>query len=229
MAPTAAAAVAARSMRTFLIMGCPGSGKGTLSKRIANTFNVKTLSSGDILRHHIQQGTELGKRVTATLASGGLVDDAIMVDLMHHELIDHVHGGHVLLDGFPRTVGQARDLAEFLPKVKRRLDAVVSLDVPEEVILDRIDGRWIHAPSGRTYNMSFNPPKVPGCDDITGEPLTKRPDDTREVFGERLRQYHAITEPLLEYYRETGLLQVHTGSTSNELFPKIKAGLEPLF
>jgi adenylate kinase family enzyme len=126
-------------MRTMLILGCPGSGKGTIAKRIADTFNVTTMSSGDLLRSHISRGTPLGLQVQSVLSRGGLVEDHIISNLVQEDLATIT--SHVLLDGFPRTVMQAKGLELHLRATGRRLDAVVSLDVPYDVILNRIDGR----------------------------------------------------------------------------------------
>ncbi|KAJ3018510.1 UNVERIFIED_CONTAM: hypothetical protein HDU68_011130 [Siphonaria sp. JEL0065] len=163
-------------MRTVVFFGAPGSGKGTLAKRFATSFNTVVLSSGDLLRKHVHQETSLGKHIKSILASGMLVQDHLVEEMMHGE-IKSLHGNNILLDGFPRTVDQAQWLCSSLKSFSRDTDAVVNLDVPESVILKRIEDRWIHAPSGRTYNMSFNPPIVAGLDDVTGEPLSKRADD----------------------------------------------------
>ena len=126
-----------------------------------------------------------------------------------------------LLDGFPRTIGQAEALDATLNKLMQPLNLVINLQVPEDVILQRIMDRWIHIPSGRVYNLSYNPPRVPGLDDVTGEPLSKRPDDTPEVFKVRLDQHHAMAAPLLDHYHDV-VVNVK-GNTSDEIYPQIES------
>ncbi|KAJ3089881.1 hypothetical protein HK102_005267 [Quaeritorhiza haematococci] len=184
--------------------------------------------SGDMLRKHITQGTEIGKSVQEVVEHGGLVPDLLMDTLVLHE-VDEMDGMSWMLDGFPRTIQQAEALDAHLEKKGQKIDLVINLDVPEEVILGRIKDRWIHAPSGRTYNLSFNPPKVPGRDDITGEPLSKRPDDDVDIFALRLRKYHELTEPLIQYYQSHGKVASFFGRTSNEISPKLMMTLLELF
>jgi nucleoside-triphosphate--adenylate kinase len=182
----------------------------------------------DLLRLHIKDGTEIGKIAKKVIAEGGLVPDEIMVNLMLAELPKYA-GKTWMLDGFPRTREQAEKLDNALTEKKIPLDMVINLDVPPEVILQRIEDRWVHVPSGRVYNLSYNPPKVAGKDDQTGEPLSKRPDDNVETFKKRLDQYFANTKPLAEYYHQKGILKNFAGATSDEIFPKIKSELERHF
>lgn len=127
-----------------------------------------------------------------------------------------------LLDGFPRTSAQAAVLDSTLASHDSTLNLVVRLDVPEEVILDRIENRWVHVPSGRVYNLTFNPPKEPGKDDVTGEPLSKRPDDNPETFKKRIDAYHNLTLPLLEHYDKHGIVRTVSGETSDIIYPQLK-------
>lgn len=180
-----------------IIIGAPGSGKGTISSRIVKDFGMKHLSSGDMLRGQILQKTEAGLNAKKYTDKGDLVPDEIMVKL----ILNEIHSlGNVswLLDGFPRTVAQAIDLHKSEP-----VNMVISLNVPFEVIIDRIKGRWTHLPSGRVYNTEFNPPKTPGIDDVTGEPLVQRDDDKPETVRQRLETYNRQTKPVLEYYKGT--------------------------
>ena len=190
-----------------LFLGAPGSGKGTQTSRVLRDFpHLKAISSGDLLRQNIQDETDIGKRAAAIIEKGGLVPDDTIINLISKELGNRNWlnaQSSWLLDGFPRTVTQAPALDGLLDERNAPLNLVVELKVPEEVILDRIENRYVHLPSGRVYNLTFNPPKVPGRDDITGEPLTKRPDDNAEVFKQRLDKYHSATLPLLEYYKKT--------------------------
>lgn len=184
----------------MLIVGSPGSGKGTQSTRLLKHYSFSVLSAGDVLRSHIQRQTDIGRRADAVIKQGGLMPDQVMMDLIGAE-VKTLAASDWLLDGFPRTVGQAQMLDKMLEEEGKGLRLVVNLDVPEDVILDRILQRWTHLPSGRVYNLSYNPPEVEGKDDVTGEPLSKREDDNVETFGKRLKSFHAQTEPMLEHYR----------------------------
>jgi adenylate kinase len=134
-----------------------------------------------------------------------------------------------LLDGFPRTLPQAKALRGDLELAGTSLNMVVELKVPESVILERIENRWVHVPSGRIYNLQYNPPKTPGLDDVTGEKLTKRPDDNREVFQKRLDLYNETVEPLKEFYKKLGILHTVEGETSDIIFPKLLSLIEEKF
>ncbi|XP_046428548.1 GTP:AMP phosphotransferase AK3, mitochondrial isoform X1 [Neodiprion virginianus] len=199
-----------------VILGAPASGKGTVSSRIVKSFNVTHVSSGDILRRHIMQKTELGLEVSKYLSKGDLVPDETMIVLIGKE-VESLDKKNWLLDGFPRTVAQAERLQQLYP-----VNIVINLVVPHDVILKRVEGRWVHLPSGRVYNIGFNEPKVSGKDDVTGEPLVQRPDDKREVVERRLNDYAKNTEPVIEYYRKTGILSDFHGSTTDEMWPSIK-------
>ena len=184
---------------TSLITGPPGGGKGTLSKKIVADFDVAHISTGDVLRAHVREGTELGKSAEAYMNKGDLVPDGLIIDLVLHELKEnaaaHAHA-HVLLDGFPRTAAQAHELAARDIGV----DLVLDLCVPAEDIVTRISNRWTHAASGRVYSYDFNPPKVEGLDDETGEPLIQRDDDKPDTVRARLAAYEELTAPLTAHY-----------------------------
>ncbi|KAG7207812.1 hypothetical protein KM043_009414 [Ampulex compressa] len=199
-----------------VILGAPASGKGTVSSRIVERFGVTHISSGDRLRFHVSQNTELGAEVKKFLNSGSLVPDETMIALIGKE-IESVAGQNWLLDGFPRTLPQAEKLQKIHP-----VNLVLNLIVPTSVILNRVKCRWIHLPSGRVYNIGFNDPKVPGRDDVTGEPLCQRPDDKPEVVLKRLQDYATKTEPVIQFYREIGILRDFRGSTTNKMWPEIK-------
>nr|CDI53323.1 probable ADK2-adenylate kinase, mitochondrial [Melanopsichium pennsylvanicum 4] len=184
----------------MLIVGSPGSGKGTQSTRLLKHYSFSVLSAGDVLRSHIQRKTQIGQRADSVIKAGGLMPDEVMMDLIGTEVQTLQHEDW-LLDGFPRTLGQAQMLDQMLDRQGKPLKLIINLDVPEHVILDRILQRWTHLPSGRVYNLSYNPPKVQGKDDITGEPLSKRQDDNVETFGKRLSSFHAQTDPMLQHYR----------------------------
>ncbi|XP_050313278.1 GTP:AMP phosphotransferase AK3, mitochondrial [Anthonomus grandis grandis] len=200
-----------------VILGPPGSGKGTISARIVNTFNLEHVSSGDRLRQNIKERTSIGLEAEKYIKGGKLVPDDVMIKFICEDLKQTKSGW--LLDGFPRTEAQAQALWEI-----HKLDIALNLVVPYSVIIDRIKDRWVHLPSGRVYNQgsaSFNPPKIRGKDDVTGEPLVQRDDDKPEVIKKRLELYDQMTKPVIEFYRRKGILHEFTGNTSDEIWPKV--------
>jgi nucleoside-triphosphate--adenylate kinase len=200
-----------------LIMGAPGSGKGTVSERIVKSFDMLHISSGDILRKMIREKTDLGVQVNKFVSDGQLVPDELMLKIVGNELNRLSSADRSwLLDGFPRTKPQALSLFNMAP-----VQVVISLDVPFDVIIDRVKGRWIHASSGRVYNTDFNAPKVPGRDDVTGEPLVQREDDKPESVKKRLEIYSQMAGPILEYYAEQNVLAQFSGKTTNEIWPQV--------
>jgi adenylate kinase len=212
-----------------LIIGGPGFGKGTQTSRIVKKYpSIIPISSGDILRSHIQNQTGLGVRVKEILSKGELVPDHLITPMMLSHL-DTLHPDCWLLDGFPRTIDQATQLDEHVSLEHTPINYVISLVVPWDIVLKRIEDRWIHAPSNRTYNLSWNPPKVKGRDDITGELLTKRPDDCLKSFKVRLEQFEAQTRPLIEYYEGKGVLHSFKGNSSDEITPLILSSLSKFY
>ncbi|KAG7664405.1 ADK2 [[Candida] subhashii] len=210
----------------ILLLGAPGSGKGTQTSRLLKQFNqLESLSSGDILRSQIDAGSEIGKEASDYISRGELVPDSTMVSLITNHLKTSNWlrpESNWLLDGFPRTYNQALKLDEALQGNQANLNMVVELDVDQKVILQRIENRWIHPSSGRVYNLDYDPPKVPFKDDITGEPLVKRKDDTVEVFQKRLDQYNKTIEPLKEFYNQKNILYSIEGNTSDIIYPKLQ-------
>lgn len=202
-----------------VIMGPPGSGKGTVSARITKSFGLKHISSGDILRANINAKTELGLLMKSCIDQGQLVPDDVMSRLILRDL-RALGQSSWLLDGFPRTVSQAEALDDTYT-----VDTVINLDVPFETIKQRLTCRWTHLPSGRVYNTDFNPPKVHGFDDVTGESLVQRDDDSPETVTRRLKSYETQTEPVLEYYRSKGVLESFSGTETNKIWPHIEAFL----
>ncbi|KAF6211868.1 hypothetical protein GE061_012384 [Apolygus lucorum] len=198
-----------------VILGAPGSGKGTISSRIVRKFEMKHISSGDLLRHNIQLKTPLGLSAQHFMNKGQLVPDEVMIGLILKE-IDKCKSGSWLLDGFPRTKKQAEILFDKAP-----VDSALNLIVPFDVIVDRISKRWIHLPSGRVYNVDFNAPKVPGIDDVTGEKLVQRDDDTPTAVMKRLDVYSKTLGPVIEFYKVKGILEEFTGKTSDEIWPMV--------
>jgi len=216
----------------MLMFGKPGAGKGTLSGRLVKKYDIVSLSTGDLLRQHIAERTEVGRMAEEIVATGGFIPDDIMLKILTSRL-DALHNKHWILDGFPRTLGQGKLLDEHMRQRGTPLSLVVNIDVADEIILSRISDRWVHLPSGRVYNLSYNPPKIGGLDDETGEPLTKRPDDNPEVFARRLEKFYAATSPLITYYAEqsdndTSLVTLK-GSTSDEIWPQLENVLKASF
>lgn len=197
-------------------MGPPGSGKGTVSERIVKKFGFQYLASGDLLRNQVKEKTELGIEAKSYIDKGALVPDELVQKLVLNEL-HKANQSDWLLDGYPRTVAQAENLAGNF-----ELTCAINLEVPIEVIVERISKRWLHLPSGRIYNTDFNPPQKPGLDDLTGEPLVQRPDDKPDVVKKRLETYFQKTKPVLDFYRKTGILQEFKGRETNEIWPHVK-------
>ncbi|CAL8281389.1 GTP:AMP phosphotransferase AK3, mitochondrial [Gadus morhua] len=202
-----------------VVMGPPGSGKGTVSSRITKTFGLKHLSSGDLLRANIESKTELGLLMKSCIDQGQLVPDDVISRLILSDL-RKMGNSSWLLDGFPRTVSQAEALDGVYS-----VDTVINLDVPFQTIKERLTSRWTHLPSGRVYNTDFNPPKVAGVDDVTGEPLVQRDDDTPDTVTRRLKAYQTQTEPVLEYFRSKGILEVFSGTETNKIWPHVQTFL----
>ncbi|KAM8705504.1 hypothetical protein ACLKA7_009891 [Drosophila subpalustris] len=203
-----------------VIIGAPGSGKGTISERIVKTFGFLHISSGDILRQNIINNTELGKKAQRYIAAGQLVPDDIMTKTMIARITE-VGNKSYILDGFPRNSAQADILS-----AREQIDAVIDLNIPHDVIIDRVKNRWIHIPSGRVYNIGFNDPKVPGKDDVTGEPLTQREDDKPDVVAKRLQLYDELMSPVLSWYGQRGLVTTFKGRETNEIWPRVERFLK---
>lgn len=225
LAPKDAITHADAPVLRMLMFGKPGSGKGTLSTKLITKYDVSQLSAGDILRAHITEGTQIGKVAEGIMASGALVPDDIMTKVITSKL-DPLRNKHWILDGFPRTIGQAKLLDAHLRKAANPITLIINLDIPDDVILSRISDRWVHLPSGRVYNSSYNRPQVAGIDDLTGEVLTRRPDDNPETFARRLRAFYDSTSPLLAYFgspeaRASTKMVTLTGASSDEIWPKL--------
>ncbi len=187
----------------LVLLGPPGAGKGTQAVRLAEAFGLRHLSSGDVLRAERKKGTPLGAKVSGYMDAGGLVPDEIIVEVILAQL---PAGQGVLLDGFPRTLSQAESLDAAFADARRRVDLVLSLQVPDELIVERITGRRICPTCGSVYHVKYQPPAREGLCDRENAQLIHRQDDTQEVVRTRLTAYHAQTEPLEAYYRQRGLL-----------------------
>ncbi len=185
----------------LIVLGAPGAGKGTQCKDIVEEYGLLHLSSGDILRRHRAEGTELGKKAQSYMDSGELVPDELIVEMMAGE-IDEVPDAGFVLDGFPRTVNQARELDRCLAEKEEKIDAVVNLSVDDEVVVKRITGRRGCPECGAIYHIENMKPKIDGICDRDGTKLVQRGDDTAEVVKNRLKNYYEQTAPLVEYYRD---------------------------
>jgi len=181
-----------------ILLGAPGAGKGTQATFISERFSIPRISTGDMLREAVRAQTPLGKRVETILNGGQLVPDELVIQLVGVRLASPDCEQGFLLDGFPRTLAQAEALAQ----AKIALDWVIELAVPDATIVQRLSGRWTHPASGRVYHSEFNPPKVSGQDDETGEALVQREDDKAETVQKRLTVYHQQTQPLIAWYQE---------------------------
>ena len=181
-----------------ILLGAPGAGKGTQANYIKDKYSIPQISTGDMLRAAVKAGTPLGIEAKKIMDAGGLVSDDIIMGLIKERLTQPDCAKGYLFDGFPRTIPQA----ETMKKLGIDVDFVVEVDVPDEEIVKRMSGRRVHVASGRTYHVVFNPPKVAGKDDETGEDLIQRADDAEETVLKRLEVYHAQTKPLVNFYNQ---------------------------
>ncbi|RMC08780.1 hypothetical protein DUI87_15031 [Hirundo rustica rustica] len=199
-----------------VVLGPPGSGKGTVCERISRSFGLQHLSSGQFLRESLGGGgAEAGALAQQYLERGLLVPDHVITRVMMTEL-EKRREQPWLLDGFPRTLRQAKALDGICEP-----DLVISLNIPFETLKDRLSARWVHPASGRVYNMDFNPPQVQGVDDLTGEPLVQREEDRPEAVAARLRTYKDAAKPVMELYRSRGILHSFSGTETNKIWPYV--------
>ncbi|KAJ5502895.1 hypothetical protein N7463_005769 [Penicillium fimorum] len=236
-----------RKAARIILIGAPGVGKGTQSERLLARFpQLASISSGDLLRENVRRRTPLGLEAEAAMQSGNLVPDSMILNLISNDMkskgwllpptessvssssSSQAHSidssASFILDGFPRTATQATTLDTLVP-----VNFVVHLVTPPSVILARIASRWVHEPSGRVYNTDFHPPKVAGRDDVTGEPLTQREDDSLDTWKQRLRKFEETSKSLLEHYDRLQCLFRAEGNTSDEITPKLFAEVERRF
>jgi adenylate kinase len=181
----------------IILLGAPGAGKGTQAQFLMAKFGIPQISTGDMLRAAIKAGTELGKKAKSVMDAGQLVSDELIIGLVKERITEDDCKGGFLLDGFPRTIPQADAMKDNGVAV----DHVIEFDVPDEVIVERMAGRRVHSGSGRVYHLIYNPPKVEGKDDVTGDDLSIRPDDEEATVRKRLNIYHDQTKPLVNYYQ----------------------------
>jgi adenylate kinase len=192
--------------KNIILVGPPGSGKGTQAPIIVDKYSLCHLATGDLLRAAVAQGTEMGKKAKAVMESGGLVSDDIVVGIVKDNISTPACSKGFILDGFPRTVVQAEKLDKMLvSEGAGKIDKVIEFKIADSLLVERICGRLIHAASGRSYHEKFAPPKVPMTDDATGEPLMRRKDDNEATLTKRLNEFHAQTKPVVDYYAKQGL------------------------
>ena len=180
----------------LILLGAPGAGKGTQATFLCQKFGIPQVSTGDMLRAAVKAGSPLGVAAKKVMDSGSLVSDDTIIALVKERIAQPDCANGFLFDGFPRTIAQA----DAMKHAGVRLDAVLEIDVPDSAIIERMSGRRSHLPSGRTYHLKFNPPRAPGVDDVTGEPLVQREDDREETVRKRLDVYQLQTRPLIDYY-----------------------------
>ncbi|WP_116963828.1 adenylate kinase [Fastidiosibacter lacustris] len=194
----------------IILLGPPGAGKGTQAKRIEAQFHIPQISTGDMLRAAIKSGSDIGVKLKKTLDIGELVSDDFIMQIVKERLIQNDCKNGFMLDGVPRTIGQA----EAFKKLGINIDYIIEISLDDELIIKRISGRRIHEPSGRTYHIENNPPKTKGKDDVTGECLIQREDDKAETVKKRLNVYHAQTAPLVAYYQNFKPDDINTKKTT---------------
>lgn len=204
-------------MATFIVlMGAPGAGKGTQAKLLEKQLGLPQVATGDLFREHLKNETELGKLARQFIDAGELVPDDVTIGMVQDRLTQPDTANGVVFDGFPRTVAQAKSLERLLSQKGHRVSIVVFVEVDEDVLLQRLAGRWTCPICGRVYHTLFNPPKEPGLCDLDGGKLYQRDDDTEETQRHRIEVYFEQTEPVVDYYRAKGLLVDINGENSIE-------------
>ncbi|RMF13461.1 MAG: adenylate kinase [Candidatus Dadabacteria bacterium] len=210
----------------IVLMGAPGAGKGTQGKRLAADLGIPTISMGDILRAKKEEDSDLGRELRAIMAEGRYVPDDIVIQMIRERISQPDCSKGFILDGFPRTTAQAEALDRMLEELGLQLTAVLMLDVDEDEVVERLSGRRIAPSSGREYHIRFKPPKTPGVDDETGEPLIQREDDREDTIRKRLEVYRQQTTPVVDYYRARGVLEEIDGSGDfDEIYGRIQEAL----
>ena len=197
-----------------LLIGPPGGGKGTQAKLMVENFKIPQISTGDMLREHVNNLTSLGENAKEYMDSGKLVPDNLILGMMKHRLKKNDCINGYILDGFPRTIPQAIGLDKLLKSLNHNLNKVIALDVDDDLIIERMGGRRVHLSSGRVYHVKFNPPKNENKDDITNEKLSIRKDDEVKTVKQRLNIYHEQTSPIVNYYDKKNILSKINGNDS---------------
>lgn len=205
-----------------VLLGPPGAGKGTQAVRLVEKYGVPQISTGDIFRKNIKEGTELGKKAQEYMNAGGLVPDELVVDLVKDRLMQDDCANGYLLDGFPRTIAQAEQLDEFLKEQGTKLDAVINFEVGYDTLMERLTGRRLCKACGASYHIKNFPPKTDGICDKCGGELIQRDDDTEETARKRIEVYEESTAPLIEYYTKSGdLKNFNAEKDASEVFEDI--------
>ena len=216
----------------LILLGAPGAGKGTQASFICQRFGIPQISTGDMLRAAVKAGSPMGLAAKKVMDSGGLVSDDIIIGLVQERLAQPDCASGFLFDGFPRTIPQA----DAMKSAGVALDHVLEIDVPHESIIERMSGRRVHQPSGRSYHVRFNPPKAEGLDDATGEPLIQRDDDKEETVRKRLEVYQDQTRPLVDYYGQWAAsgapgapryAKISGAGSVEEIASRVMAALQP--
>ncbi|KAK8933837.1 Adenylate kinase B [Platanthera zijinensis] len=214
---------ASKPDKRLILIGPPGSGKGTQSPIIKDEYCLCHLATGDMLRAAVATKTPLGVKAKEAMEKGELVSDDLVVGIIDDAIKKPSCQKGFILDGFPRTVVQAEKLDDMLAKQGTKIDKVLNFSIDDAILEERITGRWIHPSSGRTYHSKFAPPKVPGVDDVTGEPLIQRKDDTAAVLKSRLEAFHRQTEPVVDYYSKKGAVtNLHADKPTEEVTKEVK-------
>lgn len=211
----------------ILLMGPPGAGKGTQAERLVDEYKIPHISTGDMFRAAVKQGTELGKEAKRYMDAGGLVPDVVTIGIVREGLSKPECGKGFILDGFPRTTEQAEALDGILKDAGIKLTAVLNIEVPDSDLVERVTGRRICKSCGATYHVSFNPTKVEGVCDKCGGTLYQRDDDKEETVKNRLKAYHSQTEPLISYYKARGVyVEIDGTQAIDKVYADVKASLE---
>lgn len=206
----------------IIMLGAPGAGKGTQAKKIAEKYQIPHVSTGDIFRTNIKDGTELGRKAKEYMDQGALVPDQLTIGMLMDRIQKEDCKDGYVLDGFPRTIPQAESLQKAITEMGQQIDFAINIDIPDENIINRMSGRRACISCGATYHIVYNPSKVPGICDVCGSELVLRDDDKPETVKKRLSVYHAQTRPLIDYYKEAGVLVNVDGTQAlNKVFSDI--------
>ncbi|WP_394524968.1 adenylate kinase [Lacrimispora sp. JR3] len=206
----------------IIMLGAPGAGKGTQAKKISEKYQIPHISTGDIFRSNIKEGTELGKKAKGYMDQGALVPDELTIGMLIDRIQKEDCSDGYVLDGFPRTIPQAESLTKAISEMGQKIDFAINVDVPDENIINRMSGRRACISCGATYHIVYNPSKVPGVCDVCGAELVLRDDDKPETVKKRLSVYHDQTQPLIEYYEKEGVLVNVDGTQElNKVFSDI--------
>jgi adenylate kinase len=211
----------------IILLGPPGAGKGTQATFIANSYGIPQISTGDMLRENVKKKSSLGIEAQGYMNKGNLVPDQLILDMMKNRLQEEDCVSGYILDGFPRTIPQADGLDVLLNSIDHLLNAVVVIQVPDDVIVNRMGGRRVHLDSGRVYHVEYNPPKKEGIDDVSGEPLIIREDDKEATVRKRLSVYHDMTKPLIDFYASKNLnIKINGNQLIESVQEEIKNALD---